>query len=227
MIFFNQKIVVVIPAFNEAETIGEVIKRVKPYSNEIIVIDDGSNDNTGLKAENNGVIVVRHNKNKGYDTSIEDGFQLALKRKASIIVTFDADGQHHPEDIKRLIKPIIDNKTDIVIGQRQCFFHFMEKIFSFYTNYRFGIKDPLCGLKAYNRKVYESIGHFDTLNSIGTQLTIEALSKGFKVGFISINIKKRMDKSRFYFNSLEANCKILKAMLKLILFLEINEKRKT
>jgi len=217
---FNQKIVVVIPAFNESKTIEKMIKGVKPYANEIIVVDDGSYDDTSLKAEKTGAaIVIHHKENQGYDASLEDGFREAFKREASIIVTFDADEQHQPEDIKRLTELIITGEADIVIGQRQHALHFGEKIFAIYTNFRFGIKDPLCGLKAYTRKVYESIGHFDTLGSIGTQLIIEALHRGFKIEFVPIDTGPRVDKSRFYFNRLKANYKILKAMMKVILFL--------
>lgn len=219
MMLFNQKIVVVIPAFNESKTVERVIKETKPYANEIIVVDDGSYDDTSLKAKKVGAIVIHHKKNQGYDASIEDGFREALKRKASVIVTFDADGQHQPEDIKRLTEPIITGKADIVIGQRQHAFPLSEKIFALYTNFRFGIKDPLCGLKAYTSKVYEGIGHFDTLGSMGTQLMIEALHRGFRIEFVPINVRPQVDRAHFYFNRLKTNYKILKATMKVILFL--------
>ena len=216
MMLFNQKIVVVIPTFNESKTIEKAIKGVKYYTNEIIVVDDGSYDDTGLKAKKAGAIVIRHEQNKGYDASIEDGFREALRRGASVIVTFDADGQHKPEDIKKLTDPILTGKADIAIGQRQRTFHFCEKILALYTNLQFGIKDPLCGLKAYKRKVYESVGHFDTMGSIGTQLMIEALYKGFKMQIVPIIIEPRADQSRFYFNHLKANFRILKALIGII-----------
>ncbi|MBZ9577528.1 glycosyltransferase [Patescibacteria group bacterium] len=85
MMLFNQKIVVVIPAFNESKTVERVIKETKPYANEIIVVDDGSYDDTSLKAKKVGAIVIHHKKNQGYDASIEDGFREALKRKASVM----------------------------------------------------------------------------------------------------------------------------------------------
>lgn len=219
MILFNQKIVIVIPAFNESKTIEKVIKGIKPYANEIVVVDDGSYDDTGLKAKKVGAIVVYHKKNRGYDASIEDGFREALKRKASVIVTFDADGQHQPKDIKRLTEPIITGKADIVTGQRQRALPISEKILALYTNFRFGIKDPLCGLKAYTSKVYEDIGHFDTLGSMGTQLMMEALHRGFKIEFVPINVGSYVDRACFYFKRLKTSCKILKATIKVILFL--------
>jgi glycosyltransferase involved in cell wall biosynthesis len=219
MMLVNQKIVVVIPAFNESKAIEKVVKEINPYVNEIIVVNDGSHDDTGLKAKEVGAIVIDHKKNQGYDASIEDGFQEALKRKASIIVTFDADGQHQPEDIKRLIEPIITGKADIVVGQRRHALPLSEKFFGLYTNFRFGIKDPLCGLKAYTSKVYEDIGHFDTLGSMGTQLMMEALHRGFRIEFAAINVRPQADRARFYFKRLKTSYKILKATMKVILFL--------
>ena len=80
----------------------------------------------------------------------------------------------------------------------------------------FEVKDPLCGLKAYSKKVYEAIGHFDTIGSIGTQLMVQALARGFKLAKVSIKVKEREDSSRFYVNSFRANYKILKALVKII-----------
>lgn len=216
---FNQKIIAIIPAFNESKTVGEIVAEIKFYADETIVIDDGSTDNTFFSAKDAGAIVIRNQSNQGYEASIEKGFREALKRKASIVFTFDADGQHRPEDIEKLTKLIISGKADVVIGQRQKIVHFAEKFFSFYTNIRFGIKDPLCGLKAYKIKVYSAVGHFDTLNLVGTQLMIEAIHKGFKINFITINTKKRIDASRFYFRRIKANYNILKAAIKAIIFL--------
>ncbi len=213
----SKKIIIIIPAFNEEETIGGVVKEVSVYSDEVIVVDDGSFDNTRIKALEEGAIVVSHDSNQGYDASIEHGLQKAVLRDADIMVTFDADGQHNPENIKRLTELIISNKADVVIGQRQNVSRFMERIFAYYTRLRYGIKDPLCGLKAYSRELYEEIGYFDTIKSIGTQLMIEALSKGFRLKFVPIQVKMRNGRSRFYSLSFVANFKIFKAMIRLII----------
>ena len=132
------------------------------------------------------------------------------------MVTFDADGQHRPEDIKKLTDAILYEGADVAIGQRSRVTHFTEKMFAWYTNLKFGIKDPLCGLKAYRRSVYESIGHFDTLKSIGTQLMIEAARKGYKIKTVPIGINPRQDTSRFYANKVKGNYKICKAMCKIV-----------
>lgn len=211
------KIIAIIPAFNEEKTIEKVIEGIKKYASEIVVVNDCSSDATEILAKNAGAIVVTHKENKGYDASIQDGFDEAVKRGADIFVTFDADGQHNPEDFKKLIDIIREGGADVAIGQRDQITHFGEKLLALYTSSCFGIKDPLCGLKAYSKKAYESVGHFDTIKSIGTQLTIEAVSRGFKLMVVPVTIKERKDSSRFYFGSIKANYKVLKALIRLIL----------
>src|SRR3989338_7730319 len=214
----SSKIIAIIPAFNEEKTIEKVIAGIRPYVSNIVVVDDCSLDATGMVAKRAGALVVRHTQNRGYDKSIDDGFLEAYKQGADIMVTFDADGQHRPEDLKKITDMIVKGEADLVVGQRENITHFGEKIFALYTNFFFKVKDPLSGLKAYSKKVYEAMGHFDTISSIGTQLMIGAVRKGFVLKIVPIIVKEREDNSRFYAKSFKANYKILKALIKLILF---------
>lgn len=216
------KIVAIIPAFNEDATVARVIREVRTYVHEIVVVDDGSHDNTYLESKNAGAVVVRHAHNKGYGTSMEDGFREAVRRDATVMLTFDADGQHRAEDIPSIIQPIIAGETDISIGRRiEGRRHLAESLFALYTKFRFHVPDPLCGLKAYHRKVYTRIGHFETVESIGTQLMIESVARGFRFQVIPVHISERKDNSRFYAQNLRANWKIFKAFWK-VLFLKGN-----
>jgi len=214
----SSKIIAIIPAFNEEKTIEKVVAGIRPYVSNIVVVDDCSLDATGMVAKRAGALVVRHTQNRGYDKSIDDGFLEAYKQGADIMVTFDADGQHRPEDLKKITDMIVKGEADLVVGQRENITHFGEKIFALYTNFFFKVKDPLSGLKAYSKKVYEAMGHFDTISSIGTQLMIGAVRKGFVLKTVPIIVKEREDNSRFYAKSFKANYKILKALIKLILF---------
>ncbi|MCK5040599.1 MAG: glycosyltransferase family 2 protein [Candidatus Aenigmarchaeota archaeon] len=219
----KQKIIAVIPALNEEKTISKVIKGVKKYVDEIVLVDDASTDKTKTIAQKDGAIVISHSKNMGYDKAIGAGFILASKRGATIILTFDGDGQHNPEDIPKIISPIIDGKADIVTGKRPHYARITEYLFAFIAKIKIGIDDPLCGLKAYHIDIYNDIGYFDKLSSIGTQLMFNAKKKGYKIVQRNIDINEREDNSRFG-EKLKANWKIFKAIVKIILWIIIKKK---
>ena len=211
----KQKIIVVIPALNEEKTISKIIKGVKKYVDEIILVDDASTDKTAIIARRKGAIVLSHKKNQGYDKSIDDGFALAAKRRATIILTFDSDGQHNPEDIPKIIEPILNREADVVVGKRPHYARIAEYLFAFIAKIKANINDPLCGLKAYHIKVYRNIGYFDKISSIGTQLMFNAKKRGYNIVQKNITLKERGDVPRFG-RRVKANWKIFKAMIKTI-----------
>ena len=221
----EKRIVAVIPSLNEEKTILGVIKGVRKYVSEIILVDDASTDKTAVIAQREGALILSHKKNQGYDKSIDDGFVLAAKRGANIILTFDADGQHNPADIPEIIKPLLDGVADVSVGRRPYHARISEYLFGFISKRKIGVDDPLCGLKAYSIDVYKDIGYFDRISSIGTQLMFNARKKGYKVVQKNIKLNKRKDISRFG-KSIRANWKIFKAIFK-ILLLEIRINKST
>ncbi len=156
------KVVVVIPAYNEASIIGKVLSALKNEDyTSIIVVDDGSHDETRNICLKNDVMVLRHVINRGLGGALRTGIQGALKIGAEIIVTFDADGQHNPNDIKKLIKPIQNKEADFVIGSRLMDSHGMPLLRRFFnvvgnlvTFILFGIyvSDSQSGLRAFSRE---------------------------------------------------------------------------
>jgi len=114
-----EKTFIVIPAYNEEKMIDKVIFDIKKegFSN-IIVVDDGSVDKTAQVAKKAGAKVLRHILNLGQGAALETGFEYCRRKKADIIVSFDADGQFKACEIKKVIKPIIEKKVDIVLGSR-------------------------------------------------------------------------------------------------------------
>lgn len=114
----NKKVVAVIPAYNEESTIGNVVKNVLNYVDEVIVVDDGSNDNTSLNAKNEGANVINLTSNIGVGYATRVGCDYGIKNGADIIITLDADGQHSPKDIPKLLEPLIKNEVEIVFGVR-------------------------------------------------------------------------------------------------------------
>ncbi|OQB44009.1 MAG: Undecaprenyl-phosphate mannosyltransferase [Parcubacteria group bacterium ADurb.Bin159] len=162
----NKTIILVIPAYNEEKTIGEVISNVKNYADFVVVVDDGSKDRTSEIAEKEGAIVYRHCINLGLGASLITGFKIALKLKGDIIVTFDADGQHCPFDIEKVIAPILDEKAEVVIGTRTKKggnMPFSRKIYNYIANiltfflYGNWVSDSQSGLRAFKASALEKL----------------------------------------------------------------------
>ena len=110
---------IVIPAYNEEKVIGQVIDTIaKEGFSSIIVVDDGSKDNTAAAAGNRGALVLRHQLNRGKGAATRTGIEAAISLGADIVVTIDGDGQHDPKEIKSLIEPIINNEYEVVLGSR-------------------------------------------------------------------------------------------------------------
>lgn len=109
---------VVIPAFNEEKALGDVLADLRRYFDCIVVVDDGSTDDTRGLALSSGAFVCRHPVNLGQGAALQTGFDFVLSRGAEIIVTFDADGQHHADDAARMCDELVSEGLDIVLGSR-------------------------------------------------------------------------------------------------------------
>ena len=204
------RIGIVIPALNESATIAGVVEAVGNYGIPIVV-NDGSSDNTAKLAVQAGAIVVDHEKNRGYDAALNSGFKKASELGTSIIITVDADGQHDPSRIQQFIDAI-DSGADIVVGIRSRCQRIAEHLFAVYTGLRFGLKDPLCGMKAYRLNVYQELGHFDSYGSVGTELALFAAKRGYPIHQIPFEVFERKGQPRFG-QRFSGNYKIFRAML--------------
>lgn len=158
----KSKVYIVIPAFNEGKVIAKVIRKIQKegFSN-IIVIDDGSLDDTYKIAKNNNVTVLKHLINRGKGSATQTGLEVAKRLNAEIVVTMDADGQHSEKDIIKLVKPIADGKVDVVLGSRFLLQNkipplktLANKIGNFVTWLFYGIyvTDSQSGFRAYSNK---------------------------------------------------------------------------
>jgi glycosyltransferase involved in cell wall biosynthesis len=204
------RVAIVIPAVNEAKTIAVVVEVAAKYGVPIVV-DDGSSDNTVEVAIRAGAVIVTHTRNLGYDAALNSGFERATELGSEIIITADADGQHDLSLISNFVGAI-DAGADVVVGCRRRRQRFAEYIFAWYANVRFGIKDPLCGMKAYRTPVYNLLGHFDSYGSVGTELMIFAARHGFRISQVECGVRERRGQSRFG-QTLVGNCRIIRALL--------------
>ncbi len=113
------RIAVVIPIFNEACAIGSVLEETRKHGDYIlIVVDDGSSDDSFVHASAHGALALRHKLNRGKGAAVKTGIMAANLLEADVIVTMDGDGQHDPADIMALVIPIIEGKVDVVLGSR-------------------------------------------------------------------------------------------------------------
>ena len=193
------KIIVGIPAFNEEKNIASIITKLSTIADTILVCDDGSTDLTATIAKKIGAVVIKHEKNLGYGAAIRSLFLKAKDLDGDILVTFDADGQHRIDDIKNVIKPIVNQEADLVIGSR-----FLDESEKEVPQYRkVGIKvitkitnasikkqltDSQSGFRAYSRKIISELNPSETGMGVSTEILIKASSKNFRIVEVPIKI---------------------------------------
>lgn len=153
----------IIPAYNESGKIAKVVQDVKNVLDNIVVIDDGSSDNTGDIAEENGAIVLKHIVNRGQGAALQTGNEYALENGAEIIVHFDGDDQFEFNEIEKIIEPLVNERCDIVFGSRFLDIKHSLPAFKKYIIYPIArmvnrifvgssLSDPQNGFRAMSRK---------------------------------------------------------------------------
>jgi len=208
------KLVILIPAYNEEETVQQVIGQIpKKFDSidevEIIVINDGSTDNTKKMAEGAGATVYSFTQNKGLAKAIAYGFSKSLEHKADILIILDADNQYDSTEIPLLLKPIIENQADMVLGDRQ-----VKKLKHMPAQKRIGnrlssrvvsklmgqkINDAQTGFRAFNRDALNKL-HIFSGYTYTQETLLQAKYKGLKILEVPVTFRKRADESRLISN---------------------------
>lgn len=183
----------VIPAFQAANTIGSVVHRTRAAlpDAQIVVVDDGSTDGTcSTIAET----VLTHEQNLGKGAALRDGIGEAIRQHAEIVVTLDADGQHRPEEIPRLIRPIADGHADLVLGARAR--SGVMPVSRRITNWlsatlatRIGgqrVRDAQTGFRAFRREVAERVSPAGNRYEYEANFLLDALRAGFRVASVEV-----------------------------------------
>jgi glycosyltransferase involved in cell wall biosynthesis len=198
----DSKVSLIIPAYNEEGIIEEVIKKVKqiPKISEIIVVDDGSTDNTAKIVSSLGVKLLRHPYNKGNGAAIKTGLRAAT---GDIVLFMDADGQHQPEDIENLLEKT--DQYDLVVGSRTSSSESLllrrlgNGIFNRLASYLAGIKIPdlTSGFRAAKRDcMLEFIHLLPNGFSYPTTTTLAFMKAGYNVAFVPTKALKRVGQSK-------------------------------
>jgi glycosyltransferase involved in cell wall biosynthesis len=194
------RIIVCIPAFNEAKNIGPIVNNAKQYATEVIVCDDGSADGTYDAAKAAGALVIRHPVNRGYGAAIKTLFRTANERHADVMVTLDSDGQHNADQIPRVIEPVLNEGFDLVIGSR--FLNDDKKKVPVYrsigiktitklaqlTSYN-NLTDAQSGFRAYSKNALAKIDLVEEGMAVSTEILMRAGQKNLMIKEVPITIR--------------------------------------
>ncbi|QLG29214.1 glycosyltransferase family 2 protein [Halorarum halophilum] len=205
-------VLVAIPAFNEADTIGAVVVAARANADAVLVIDDGSEDDTAIEAAEAGAIVVEHEGNKGYGAALQTAFEEAETRLVDHLVTLDGDGQHDPSDVGRLVERQRETGANLVIGSRFAdgvrstippYRKFGLGVVNVLTNLSFGVlradswvRDTQCGLRAYDREAIRELASTESLGdhmSASTDILYHAHRLGFNVEEVGVVVDYDVD----------------------------------
>jgi glycosyltransferase involved in cell wall biosynthesis len=192
------KVFVVIPAYNEGKVISDVIRSVRKKYKNIVVVDDGSNDNTYNAAKLTGVKVLKHVINIGVGSATNTGIIYAKKMGADIIATMDADGQHTVEDLVKVVNVVAKNEVDLCIGSRTLSSNDMpfikkwgNKILTKLTNLISGgnVKDSQSGLRAFKASVFKHLDSDESGYGICSEMVILAEKNKLRIKEMPIKVR--------------------------------------
>jgi len=193
------KLVVVIPAYNEARFIGSTVLKTLEHTNYVLVIDDGSEDDTTQVAQSAGAIVIKHECNRGKGAALNSGLCESRRMGADCVVTLDADSQHLPEEIREVVKPIRDKRADLVIGSRYLnsnnqvprHRYWGHRLFNTLTKWGSGIQvsDSQSGYRAFSRKALNELCFTSQGFSVESEMQFLAREKDLVIHEVSVTIR--------------------------------------
>ena len=195
------KVIVALPAYNEEKCIATIVRRVKEYTDMVIVLDDGSTDVTAWEAMVAEAEVVYHNTNKGYGSAIQSILAKARDTDFDVLVVIDADGQHFPSDIPALIASVLEG-YDLAIGSRKgsdvpAYRRLGGTVLSIFTSILSGqyVKDSQCGFRAYSKRAVGLINPKETGMAISSEIIWEATKHGLRITEVPISVMYTDDSS--------------------------------
>lgn len=196
---------ILIPSYNEADTIGGIVKTLKDRGLTVYVVDDGSADDTASEAASNGAIVIRHQANKGKGAALKTGFARALSDGFGSILIMDGDDQHDAGDIDNFVKKMESSGADMVIGNRMSDTLNMprlrinvNKLMSYIISKICGqyIPDTQCGFRLIKAGLLRSIELESSNYDTESELIIKAAKKGFKIASVPVKTVYRNETSK-------------------------------
>ena len=199
----QSKILVAMPAYNEEKYISSLVAEARQYGDEVLIVDDGSTDDTSETARLAGAIVIQHKENKGYGAAVQSILAEAKRIAPDILVLLDADSQHNPHEIPRLVEPISQG-FDLVIGSRKLlrdnipfYRRIGQGVISYFCYILSGEKlsDSESGFRVFSRKAVGMLELREDGMSISAETIAKAAEKGLKITEIPISITYTRDGS--------------------------------
>ena len=198
------KTVVIIPAFNEQAAIGSVVEKSLQYVDDVLVVDDGSSDNTSEIAKSAGASLLKHPTNFGKGVSLRDAFGRV--KGYDIVVTIDGDGQHNPDEIPDLIKPIMESRADFVNGSRYIngfdentptYRRVGQRVLDIATNVTAGtsVTDSQSGFRAFQGDTISCYKFRDPGFGIESEMIADAAQNNLKILEVPITVKYDVENS--------------------------------
>ena len=197
------KILVAMPAYNEEKYIGSLVAEAQQYGDEVLIIDDGSTDDTSKTARLAGATVIQHKENKGYGAAVQSILAEAKRISPDILVLLDADSQHNPNEIPRLVKPISQG-FDLVIGSRKLlrdsiplYRRIGQGVISYFCYILSGenLSDSESGFRVFSKKAVGILELREDGMSVSAETIAKAAEKGLKITEIPISITYTRDGS--------------------------------
>jgi glycosyltransferase involved in cell wall biosynthesis len=191
----SSRLIALIPAYNEAERIGDVVKLARPHVDEVVVVDDGSVDDTIGVAERAGARVLRHQQNRGKGASIATALDYFRRSAAEMAIFLDADGQHDPTEIGKFVEAAEKGGVDVVVGTRMSDARKMplvrlwtNRFTSWVTSELSGqrVPDSQCGYRLVRRTVLKDLKLTTARFETETEMLIQAGRAGHKIGCVPI-----------------------------------------
>ena len=186
-----------VPAYNEEGVIGDLIKKMLPFVDSVVVCDDGSSDLTSKEADDAGAFVIQHSTNKGKGAALKSLFDYAKHSNADVIVTIDGDGQFLPEEIPKLAKDVENGKSDIVIGYRfetekdmPSYRKFGNKILDEVSKKaaNLNLRDTQSGFRAYSKQAIAKIHFKNNGFAADSEILIDASEKNLSISEQNVSV---------------------------------------
>lgn len=196
---------VIVPAFNEAQRIGNVVSEIRRHVPLVFVVDDGSTDHTSSEGERAGAVVLRHDRNKGKGAALQAGFHRAIEEACEVVITMDADGQHSPDDLSKFLDAYRRTGIPVLLGNRMTHMEAMPFIRR-WTNRVMSVlisrvmkqyvPDTQCGFRLFRSDVLPFLNAESHRFAAESEMLLHLADRGFRIDSVRISVIYRDEQSK-------------------------------